>query len=203
MDCLLQPAVTLVNISIRLEALPIFYSINKFHFEMDNFKCEVGGHCQNIQACPSDWWRSIGDTNLRYILHFTIASPAIMFEYCQRSRTVEMSRDHDRLSEATLSSRVISELAKCCRRACRIERDRREAKVLQPLFEMLQNDGLHVRAIENLVIWLELREMVMRDMKWREIKYLRDSSALEGPSRSGVHEWPGVEDVEVAVDERG
>ena len=37
LDCLLQPAITLVNRQMRRESLAMFYHVNVFHLEMSNF----------------------------------------------------------------------------------------------------------------------------------------------------------------------
>jgi hypothetical protein len=66
MDCLVQPPITFVNVQTRLETLPIFYAINKFHFETSNF----GGLGSNDSFV--EWWRVTGDTNLRFIRSFSI-----------------------------------------------------------------------------------------------------------------------------------
>jgi hypothetical protein len=41
--CLVQPPIALVNVQICLEALPIFYSVNRIHFEMVNFRLKKEG----------------------------------------------------------------------------------------------------------------------------------------------------------------
>ncbi|KAK3674359.1 hypothetical protein LTR78_005828 [Recurvomyces mirabilis] len=93
--CLLQPALTQVNRQLRAESLPVFYGVNDFHHAMfqhtlppndrkspstsdsaSNFDSDVW-HKQ-VGGMPvvrfTNWWRGIGDTNLRLIRSFSLAT---------------------------------------------------------------------------------------------------------------------------------
>ena len=72
LDCLQQPALTQVNQQIRGETLQIFYAINRFHVEMGNFHLNDHYTYRAEFRSPADWWRAIGDINLRLIHDFTL-----------------------------------------------------------------------------------------------------------------------------------
>lgn len=88
MECLVQPPVAFVNVQTRLEALPIFYSVNRFHFEMVIFRVKNEPPLVALiytpsppdyqGRCPPDWWRAIGDTNLRSITQLSVAGKGKM-----------------------------------------------------------------------------------------------------------------------------
>lgn len=63
--CLLQPALTRVSSQVRSESVALFYDVNKFHFEAYTFNITTS-------KSPKDWWRGIGDSNLRHIKHLCI-----------------------------------------------------------------------------------------------------------------------------------
>lgn len=60
--CLLQPAISRISRQLRYETLPIFYGINKIHIDATAFS-----YVGSDPGTPADWWRVIGDTNLRMI----------------------------------------------------------------------------------------------------------------------------------------
>ena len=66
---LLQPALTRASRQVREEALTVFYRCNRSDLEVSNFfMLEHHGILRShmdITRMPIDWWRSIGDTNLR------------------------------------------------------------------------------------------------------------------------------------------
>ncbi|KAK3696773.1 hypothetical protein LTR37_017797 [Vermiconidia calcicola] len=67
LECLRQPPLTMVDRQLRQEGLPLFYSLNKFRFG-------CLGRDDRIKRGFISWWRHTGDTNLRLIDHFEIAS---------------------------------------------------------------------------------------------------------------------------------
>lgn len=83
-NCLLQPSLTKVSVQIREECLPIFYSINKWHLEMNNFK-----KSKKPAASPIHWWRGIGDKNLK-LIHSPNLLGSSVFEKLTRKDTGEI-----------------------------------------------------------------------------------------------------------------
>lgn len=116
----------MVSARIRAEILETFYGINKLHIEMGNFKaCEIS---------PQDWWKAIGDTNLRMMksLNFFVRGSygCVMVKYRQTrggehlvSTTSESSKSKDKVRE---------------------------------VFGVVEADGLHVQALENLFSMLRV-----------------------------------------------
>ena len=101
LDCLLQPAITRTCVQIRAESLAMFYTVNTFHFEMDNFALvsrairphvRVGESLWNVRS-PIDWWRAIGDTNLRQICRFSIAAQSF-FAYEHNAIVIRCDRSN-------------------------------------------------------------------------------------------------------------
>jgi hypothetical protein len=99
--CLLQPPITLVNKQLRSEVLPVFYEVNRFHFEMGNFPVTQrdGRPSTGESWSPTRWWRAIGDTNLRSIgrISFT-CHPSVEFP---ASLSIEIQQSPSRLAMAT------------------------------------------------------------------------------------------------------
>lgn len=65
--CLVQPALTRVSRQLRDEALPVFYRCNKVYFDASTFFFS-----KDILRMPVNWWRGIGNSNLRALRRLEI-----------------------------------------------------------------------------------------------------------------------------------
>ena len=80
LECLLQPSVSMVNAQLRRESLFVFYGINQFHLEMDNFHLHTHeGECTMANKSPADWYRAIGDDNIRAIRRLSLGAHSYYF----------------------------------------------------------------------------------------------------------------------------
>lgn len=179
---------------MREEVLAVFYSVNVFHLEMSNFEVTDIEGLPIRKWSPVQWWRAIGDTNLRRITSFNMV--------CHPS-TREVKNDVNMLlnygwvgGNATTSVKRIDSLA--LEKALRAELGRpnhnkppnrhpsdmtriemyRLQKWLQNFdFEVaiqqdvrdIRESGLHVRALERILAALE---------PW-DVEYLRDHISLD------------------------
>ncbi|KAK6442930.1 hypothetical protein LTR95_000808 [Oleoguttula sp. CCFEE 5521] len=73
--CLTQPALTRVCRQLRMEALPLFYGLYHFHFELQPFRT-IDIYGVNLTTGLGDWLRAIGDTNLQLMKRFSMAAPS-------------------------------------------------------------------------------------------------------------------------------
>lgn len=184
LDCLAQPGLTVVSRRVREEALPAFYSVNSFHFEMSNFHIAGGsGTCKKHGRSPMDWWRATGDTNLRCIRSLTLVGhplnsrmeSGVVMKYDGRTKEFAIVERED-LSEKDevneYGEQLSAEEEKERRQLALEEMKVREGK-LGSFLEQIRGSGLHVRALEGMLSVLEPEEGY----------YLRDYGALE---------WGGV-----------
>lgn len=71
LDCLVQPPLTRVCRLFRCESLPVFYGKNHIHLELGNWR--KPRLAQLPKRSPVDWWRAVGEMNLRLISTVSIA----------------------------------------------------------------------------------------------------------------------------------
>lgn len=158
LDCLAQPGLTIVNRQLREETLPIFYNINRFHFEMSNFTRP--GHWKPDSRSPIDWWPAAGDTNLRSIRSMTLISGherSGLTLRCDRKNVTVESNETAEVWDTVLQKIVAAG-------------SDRETKLL-PLVACIKENGLHVRVLERILA-------VFEKPKVHQF-HLRDYSALE------------------------
>ena len=174
LDCLLQPPITYVNRQIRAESLSLFYQINKFHFELDNFVLNRPRDRQNETKIPPDWWRAIGDHNLRSIADLNMFGQCFqahpyegnMIKYRKvRAVKVEMTTSKTpAYTELRWPSTVV------VRRIFRAKERQAERDVrLRKMLNKIEADGISVKALEKLTALLEPPSK----------EYLRDYSMLD------------------------
>ena len=206
LDCLLQPAVTRLNRDIRKDALPIFYTVNKFHLEMENFVvATLHGWRKGVRS-PIDWWRAIGDINLQNIhrldivgryawireiwgMDLTVAytESSVIVRYREATGKVQMSQLEQEYSASAYPEGEIStnelllERTEATGLQASYDRklERREGElegVLQPHLDVLSDDGLTVKVLECIVAALEPIDR----------HYLRDEYALQGLKRTSA-----------------
>ncbi|KAK3711873.1 hypothetical protein LTR37_009391 [Vermiconidia calcicola] len=203
LECLLQPPLTLVNRQLRGEALATFYAANEFHFEMSNFVVATSEGWRESVRSPVDWWRAVGDTNLRNIRNLTICGQSkeagedlgFVVEYTngQQATATNQAYYGTPITNPYLwlapAEAMISLNERFNRKISELERNTRAS--LQPHLDVLAANGPHVRVLECIVAALEPPD----------IFYLRDESALEGPCGTvkicypvdDVNEGAGVE----------
>lgn len=68
-SCLLQPLLSRTCAQLRSETLPVFYRVNAFHLEWSALS-----YWGSIPEAPAQWWRAIGDTNLRSMASLRLVS---------------------------------------------------------------------------------------------------------------------------------
>lgn len=199
LDCLLQPALTYINRQVREEVLPLFYSVNKFHFELCNFTLAVHGRWCFRPRSPVDWWRAIGDSNLRNIRQLNVFGPSdtpfdgIMMKYrksleVHHRAVIQDSNEEgdERQANRENTSRPLPRYIDGSLKSSYHRKLRRSAKVserLQPHLDVLGTEDLHVRVLE----------CVVAEMETIDHNYLRDEAALEGPIGVGSYVWPDVD----------
>ena len=96
LDCLLQPELAKASKQVREETLRIFYGVNSFHLELSNFHVEYHPRTlKPLNRSPTDWWRAMGDTNLRCIKSLTLVGhpsdsrpeAGLIFTYSKRGKS--------------------------------------------------------------------------------------------------------------------
>jgi len=175
--CLAQPPLTRVCPLIRDEALASFYSVNHFHLEFSHWSTAQKDALPS--RGPLDWWRAIGDTNLRCIkrmsMVFDVTDPAADNAAYGISVDVSPRGTHPEC----LVTVQVSNLGQFPDGSiCALEQSRKEAAenavadklaILAPYTGHLQLHGLHVQGLECMI----------SDLEPQGTKYgLRDLSAL-------------------------
>jgi hypothetical protein len=176
---------------MREEVLGVFYSVNSFHFEMSNFEVTDISGLSVPSWSPVKWWRAIQDTNLRRITTLSlVCHPSnkdmkgvhLMFRYRWVGRQAEVSVE--RLEPLAYEKARIANsehLNKPPNRhpldMTRFESYRHHKwtqsgdfeAVIEPFLKTMQESGLHVRALEEMVLALE---------PWNA-EYLQDHMSVE------------------------
>lgn len=187
LDCLVQPPLTRTNRQIREEALPIFYSNHTFIFDLQSNFCR--------QRAINDWWRAVGDTNLRSIRHMRFTCPTrinkhseFSFEYMRPSGQAEGRLETGllcdvepygskntvprsmKLSDVSVDS--LNELLGHHRYDVSVVYHAHElqaiAKSVEPFVVMIEQGGINVLALESYIGLLTRKRA----------SFLRDFSAL-------------------------
>ena len=201
LEYLLQPQLARVNRQVHEESLQVLYSVNKFHFEMSNFVLATTwqGWRKDVRS-PVDWWRAIGDTNLRLIQGMNVfvpsqdiyRDPGMMIKY----RKTPLPSQITDPSRGTMPVPVFPDiqiaryfaaddpLSKSVAR--KLQRNGTAEGRLRAHMDVLKIYGLHVRTLECIIAELEPVD----------ICYLRDESALDGPSGTGMLSSHEVEEAE-------
>lgn len=184
LGCLVQPPLTRVCRLIRKESLPCFYGVNRFHLELHNWSTPRG---DSLPARgPLDWWRAIGDTNLRSFKHMSMVFevPGLDKYGVAYSIGVTVSPPGKRTDRAVTVQ--ISDLGQVPDGSVfTLRKEQKEGAagivankmdVLAPHANYLQYHGLHVQGMECMV----------SDIEPRGVDYgFRDYSALTPWSRRG------------------
>ena len=168
--CLKQPKVSKVCRQMREEALAVFYGVHHFHLEMGNFESTTTQGLVKPGWSPMDWWRAIGDSNLRRIAHLSmVCHPSahgtgevhIMLEYLRGTGTVDVKRITPLSCEKRKdpSKPILRHPADVTRfQRYRYDKGTRDGEfetALVPYTEALRESGLHVAALEGIVAALE------------------------------------------------
>ena len=183
-----------MNRQIRTDVLPRYYGNVRFHFDMRRFAVtDIRG--KRIKTwSPVDWWRSIGDTNLRSIRSMDIVCEATSLRHGWKrftlgyrhpkegGRTVTLdivdleknmeelqrppppSNDMYRAWETSGKFPTIFEYWRHKKSTCE---DEYEDK-LAPYIEAVKDSGLHVEVLEKILALFEPANF----------EYLRDHSSL-------------------------
>ena len=176
---------------MREEVLGVFYSINSFHFEMSNFEITDISGLPVPSWSPVKWWRAIQDTNLRRITALSlVCHPSnkdvkgvhLMFRYRWAGRKAEVSVELMEPLEYEKARIANSEhLNKPPNRnpldMTRFESYRHHKwtqssdfqAAIEPFLKTMQESGLHVRVLEEMVLVLE---------PWNA-EYLQDHMSVE------------------------
>jgi len=164
---------------VREETLPIFYGVNSFHLELSNFHIGYNSRTlKPLRRSPTDWWRAMGDTNLRCTKSLTLVGhpsdsrpeAGLIFTYSKRGEAagrvdivqheyIELEDDEKAGTEDAEEVLVLKKKAAALRKGARLD----------PHFECARGSGLHVRVLEQCLSILEPEKG----------RYLRDRSALE------------------------
>ena len=191
--CLLQPEVSKVGRQMREEALAVFYGSNHIHFEMSNFEVtDISGLILE-EWLPMDWWRAIGDSNLRRIGKMSlVCHPSayeygqthIMFEYRRggveaevTARRIERLPCEKRPKPANLSLGHPSDVTKFERyRYDKTNRDGEFEASITLQVDVLKENGPHVQVLERIIAALEPCDR----------EYLRDHLSLDDTMNIGT-----------------
>jgi len=176
-----------VNRQLRLEALHTFYTINRFHFELSNFDILASPRSKGHRL-PPDWWRSIGDTNLRLIRPLSFAAFLFSARYSEREAVFAFHQRQQKLTKASVLT-VDKTLLKYQEEGDQQEDESYWDKAAPPVARdpratlreyvgVIEKDRLHVRVLEQILAPLGPGRSGMR--------YLRDRSALEKHNDSVV-----------------
>jgi hypothetical protein len=166
LNCLLQPAITRTCAQIRAESLAMFYAVNSFHLEMDNFALvsrstrthvRVGDSLWQMRS-PIDWWRAVRDTNLRHICRFSIAAQsffayehnALMISYDRLKGKAEMAETYGATRRWVFKGPQEIERQK-------VEHAEKEERLRQ-LLELALENGLCVAVLEEITRLLERKD---------------------------------------------
>ena len=168
LECLLQPALTIVNAQLRREALPIFYAVNHFHFEMHNFTIQLNARTKRKSGIryPLNWWRAIGDSNLRALRSISIVGHPVK-TFANTGGLLLFYRPRDNAVE-------IESLPSRSRIWIQTEDDTSAQKMsdaeaaLAPFVAVLEESGPHVRVLEG----------ILGAMEEKQGEYLLDRTAL-------------------------
>jgi len=191
MDCLLQPAVTTVSRQMREEALRAFYSVNRFHIELENFSLQPS--FRKLRD-PTDWWRGIEDTNLRLIRYLSLAAPFMMEGWeslvllaCnQRRYKVSILKQDERTGVGDKLEE--QKWAKAMPAAAR-----EPETALAEQVGVMEVNGLHVGVLERVLASLEMEEEYEGyRLVLKGVRHLRDRSGLgEELADDDVGGWGG------------
>ena len=161
LKCLLQPPITYVNRQVRAESLSLFYQINKIHFELDNFVLK-GYHVRhNGMVIPADWWRAIGDDNLRLVRQLNVfgqcfdicSHRVLMIKYRKSQETkVEMTQSHTSL--AASEDQKLTDYQREFVRWFEYKQLEREV-LLREVLRKVEMDGISMEMLEHITALLE------------------------------------------------
>ena len=177
---LVQPPISFINRRLRQVSLPVFYGVNRFHFEMANFKLfkdfyafniliEEERYVRDVKRSPPDWWRAVGNPNLSMLRHLTIIGKTYPSE--DKYGGVVMTYRSDDGAQA----RQI-----CGRETAHVEVEARQAveERLRPWLDALSRDRPSIETLERVVSHLETCGAT----------YLRERSMLE-ENRAEAGRW--------------
>ena len=184
---------------------------------MSNFVLATTQGRRQLVSSPADWWRSVGDTNLRNIRCMNIFvpsqsmyhTPGVMVKYGKPPRapqSVHITIPHPQAQHnGDSTSRVWAIVPKGSDESLansygrKLGRQGRVEERLQQHVDVLETEALHVRVLE----------CILAELEPLDVDYLRDENALDGPTGTGnyispegneVREIEQVEEVE-EVDE--
>ena len=168
LDCLLQPPIARVNMQIRAESLPLFYSTNHFHFEMSNFALASkyytrmsGEENPRDQRTPVDWFESIGNPNLSNITRLDIVGQS--WHDCEHNGImVKYDRDRE-MAETVVTLGLLNEKSPLTWHPrppwVNAEKQRElhmhNIEKLQQVLEVVRRDGLSAALMRRIVYLLE------------------------------------------------
>ena len=156
--CLCQPPLTEVSVQIRKECLPLFYHVNKFHFEMNNFFKTA-----SPWRAPVAWWHAIGDKNLRLIRSFNIVgkpseqNPPVMVRYRHPAKgpsLVKFCKNDDSRGLLTTIQTYAMSVFGFQRQEEREEFERR-IQQLECSLKAVESAGISVKALDQMIALIE------------------------------------------------
>lgn len=165
LDCLLQPQLAHVNVQVRAESLPLFYSTNHFHLEMSNFAVasKVSAYVRGKpdpkdQRTPVDWFEGIGSKNLRNIKRLDIVGQSsydsehsgVLVKYDRDRKSTELAETCGFLFEETPPTWVTSDDVEKQR-----ELHKRKMRMLRQVLDVVKKHGLSAALVRNIVRILE------------------------------------------------
>ena len=163
LNCLLQPAITRTCRQIRAETLAMFYTVNAFHIEMDNFALVSRSTRPHVRATeqlwnlrsPIEWWRAVGNVNLRHICRFSIAAQSF-FAYEHNALVIDYNRLKSKAGMAETYGATRRWVFKGPQEIekQKIEHAEKEDRLRQ-LLELVLEQGLCVDTVEEIVRLLE------------------------------------------------
>lgn len=173
LSCLLQPRITHVNRQVRAESLSMFYHINKIHIELGNFVLPRKGPGKNVKI-PADWWRAIGNHNLKFVANFNIFGQCFR-AFSEKGNMIKYRNSRELKATMTKSpySRTPPPSGSFAGRHAGLSVQDYQAGREIDLWRALKNvevDGLSVEILERITALLEPPDK----------KYLRDDGMLRG-----------------------
>lgn len=136
----------------------MFYGTNHFHIELGNFERNGAeyfraGCPREVKRCPADWWRAIGDINVRIIRHFSIVGQPNLHGSKCRGVMVTYKRQVCTEMKQHPGGDVIDQTVQET-----IDRQTREKK-LQAQLKLVGKGALSIEAIEEIATCLLPREI--------------------------------------------
>jgi hypothetical protein len=130
------------------EVLPVFHSANKFHLEKDNFSFKNTPAAQQTLRSPIQWWRAMGDANLRSIRELKIlgqcmygpTSSGMIVKYRRPRGSAEILK----ISYVPAHFHLEAEVQKRMQKRKQIQRE----DLLAPMLRVLTKDGPHMRVLK-------------------------------------------------------